>query len=525
MKKSIFYFVIALSVLASCSKDDDLNTLTNDETISSNQTVNENVIILDSENAADITYDATSGSIAFSYDSIVDENNILVVDLDTAGLIRKVNSVTYSSGTYFCETEQATLTEVFSNAEFKLSTKVISPSTSLKSTMSNKEISEALTDDNNYIHPVSVIYKTKDGQTLKSAISGEWGEDMYTKIDFSDLELYSDSYASIYISEGYVSLAPCFKFNFDFEDCDLQTFKFWSDSTEFEIKTVLATEVSAEYTFSVEEELYSDIISISFEFLAGTVPVYIDFDCDLYGGYELSTSAEASATTGFKSTRYTTLGIEYTDDEWSTFSSYDKADTIYSIELNADANLTQRVEIFPRFSVELYDIIGIYTDIIPYVYNENNVNLATTAWDSQIDLGMDARIGTNSSIFGITLFDYSTDKLNIFEFDLWNSPDTLLITSGNNQTGSVNEQLSEPIELLVTDNLGLPAPLVRLDLEITAGDGSFENSTIWTDENGLAEIYWTMGSETGTNTATATILKADDSDISGSPIVLTATAN
>ncbi len=524
MKKSIFYFVIALSVLASCSKDDELDIVTNEST-STGTTVSDEVIVLNSENASDISYDASTGSLSFSFDSTVAANNILVLDLDTTGIIRKVTTVSSSSGIYYCETEQAALKDVFSNAEFKLSTKVYSPPTSLKSTMSNEEISEALTDDDNFIHPVSVIYTTKEGRTLKSAISGEWGDDMYAEIDFSGVEIYSDDYADIYISEGYASLAPCFKFSFDFEDCDLQSFKFWSDSTEFELKTMLTAEVSAAYTFSVEEEIFSDVISVSFEFMAGAIPVYIDFDCDIYGGYEMTTSAAVTATTGYKANRYTTLGIEYADEEWGTFSEYAKADTFYSVELDADANLTQRAEIFPRFSVELYDIIGIYADIIPYAYNENNINLVTTAWDSKIDLGMDARIGTNSSIFGITLFDYSTDKLNLFEYNIWNTPDTVMIVSGNNQSGSVNQQLAEPIELLVTDNFGIAVPLVRLDLAITDGDGSFENYIVWTDENGMATLYWTMGSEAGTNIATATILKADDSNIGGSPIEFTASAN
>ncbi len=522
MKTRISTFVVALLIMASCSKNDDIQTTTND---SASTATNDNVIVLNSENSENISFDENSGNLSFSYDSVVNANSILVLDLDTVGLIRKVNAVSYASGTYTCETEQATLQDVFSNAEFKLSTKVITPSTSLKSTMSNNQISKALTDDNNYIHPVSVIYTTKNGKSLKSAISGEWGNDMYTKIDLSGLEIYSDSYLDVYLSEAYASLAPCFKFNFDFEDSELQNFKFWSDSTNFELKTILTTEVSAAYTYSVEEVLASDIISVSFEFMAGTIPVYIDFDCDLYGGYELSTSAAVTATTGYKANRYVTLGIEYDDEEWSTFNSYAKADTLYSVELDADATLSQRLEIYPRFSVELYDIIGIYTDIIPFIYNENNVNITTTAWDASVDLGIDARIGTNSSIFGITLFDYSTDKLNLLTYNLWNSPDTVMIMSGNNQTGNVNQELDEPIILKVTDNFGVAVPLVRIDLEMISGGASFTDSTIWTDEEGLAYVNWTMGSDAETNIANATVLLADDTNIEGSPLKITATTS
>ncbi len=523
MKKVIIFIVVALNVFFSCSNNEDITPTSNeDNTLSTS--INENVIILNSDNSSEINFNSTSGSLTFSTDSVIEANNVLVLDLDTAGLIRKVNSVSYNSGTYICSTEQATLKDVFCTANFKLSTKVISPSYALKSSMSNQEISEALTDDDNFIHPVSVAYTTKDGKTTKSAISGEWGDDMYTKIDFTGLELYSDDYVDLYISEGYASLAPSFKFSFDFDDSDLQTFKFWSDSTEFELKTMLTAAVSDTYTLSVEEELLSDIINVSFEFMAGAVPVYINFNCDLYGGYELSTSAAVTATTGYKANRYTTLGIEYADEEWNTFSGYAKADTLYSVELDASATLAQRVELYPRFSVKLYDIIGIYTDIIPYIYNENNVNILTSAWDSQVDLGLDARIGTNSSIFGITLFDYSTDKLNLFEYNLWNSPDTLMIVSGNNQAGSTNQQLENPIILQVNDNFGIPVPLARLDLEIVTGDGTFENTTLWTDENGQTSLYWTMGNETGTYTATATVLKADGTNISGSPIAFTATA-
>ncbi|MCU4165611.1 hypothetical protein [Carboxylicivirga caseinilyticus] len=59
------------------------------------------------------------------------------------------------------------LDEVFVNKNFKLNTALIEPQSLLKSNATNLEISNALTDDKGYIHPVKIIYYNQFGEAVK----------------------------------------------------------------------------------------------------------------------------------------------------------------------------------------------------------------------------------------------------------------------------------------------------------------------------------------------------------------------
>ncbi len=102
------------------------------------------------------------------------------------------------------------------------------------------------------------------------------------------------------------------------------------------------------------------------------------------------------------------------------------------------------------------------------------------------------------------------------------SPSTVTVgrgpASGNNQSGTVGQPLSQPIQVIVRRDGGAEAGTqVTWATQATAGTLNPVSST--TDAAGLASSSWTLGTTAGAQTATATV-----SGATGSPVSFMATA-
>ena len=89
--------------------------------------------------------------------------------------------------------------------------------------------------------------------------------------------------------------------------------------------------------------------------------------------------------------------------------------------------------------------------------------------------------------------------------------------SGDQQQGPVGEQLASTLRVLVTID-GAPVPDQTVEWS-ASGNGSVSPTSSETDEEGIAETNWTLGTAVGAQTATATL-----DDATGSPVTFTATA-
>ena len=112
------------------------------------------------------------------------------------------------------------------------------------------------------------------------------------------------------------------------------------------------------------------------------------------------------------------------------------------------------------------------------------------------------------------------------------TPQTLTKVSGDNQAGPASTQLAAPFVVSVLDQDGEAFAGASVTFSVTAGDGmllsaadtnscavgsSTSSTTVLTDANGQAATRLTLGSESGTNTVTATMAGIE-------PVTFTATA-
>jgi hypothetical protein len=91
--------------------------------------------------------------------------------------------------------------------------------------------------------------------------------------------------------------------------------------------------------------------------------------------------------------------------------------------------------------------------------------------------------------------------------------------AGDNQSATVDQDVTTPPTVLVTDVSGNPVKDVTVDFAVESGGGSIAGQHPKTDPNGLAGVSrWTLGTTAGTNTLSAT-----SGGLTGSPVIFTAT--
>ncbi|MBA3444886.1 MAG: DUF1929 domain-containing protein [Gemmatimonadales bacterium] len=95
---------------------------------------------------------------------------------------------------------------------------------------------------------------------------------------------------------------------------------------------------------------------------------------------------------------------------------------------------------------------------------------------------------------------------------------TIADAGGGSQTGTVNQLLSNPLVVLVTDNTGEPVENVSVSWSVQGG-GSVSSTTVTTGSSGRASVTRVLGSEPGEQTTTASV-----AGLSGSPIIFLAIA-
>jgi hypothetical protein len=72
-------------------------------------------------------------------------------------------------------------------------------------------------------------------------------------------------------------------------------------------------------------------------------------------------------------------------------------------------------------------------------------------------------------------------------------PASITVVSGNEQTGTVGEELPQPLVVKVTDASGVPINGVRVEFRVTSGGGHVRADYADADESGIARGYWVVG--------------------------------
>jgi hypothetical protein len=537
MKRILKYvFIFLLILLAACIKEDHYKDIEEIQGIGLPIEINNRTKVLYAYEPYFESFDEITGLLKLhniSETPALNDSDILVIGLDTSGVIRKVvEIIDLESNPIEIITEIASMEDVFIDAEFKLSTELVKPASSFKSAnIFSNQNTEALTDDDGFIHPVKIIIHKKNGEKIiKSALldgkdinddipEGDFifGENLRTKVNF-DGEIYSNNNVSFSIDTGYVEFAPVFKFEFKFQppEIDISKLKiekgelhklvFYSDKTKFDFKTVFKLEAEGEYKTKEHDPkiLLPDILKVSFVFAIGPVPVYMDINCDLRSDFDVNIAGKIEASVGFQSTHYITLGAEYYKSTgWKKINKYTPINTVIPLRYNGPVQFDSRFEIYPRFEVIFYKVIGPYLEVVPFLSSEFNVftQNGVTPWNANVDIGLDLRAGVDIKFLNIEPhFTFEPASWNLYA-----APHKISMASGSGQTQIVNKKMAYPFTVKVEDDKGNPLRFVPVYFSSTNG-GKFDDKIVETKEDGIASAKFTSGSKTGEGEVQAIIM-------------------
>ena len=477
----------------------------------------------------------------------------VIIDEQSGGTIRKITEIIQNGDTVNVLTEQATMEDLFYGTSFKLSTEMVYPSENLKSATLT-EIEKLLTDENGFIHPVEVIYESPDGTRLKSASiytenENTLGGTLYMHKDWSGLTFYDlsgtfslpnkngviVSYSGnvkSYISEGFFTFDPEFKFEFEFDrpkidwenfnvsKGEIKNFKFYSDRSLIDFKNILVFESSVAYEFGKEWTLVSDIINAKFKFLVGGIPLWIDLKIDIKSSLTVEFGGGTITAQGFQNTNYITIGAGFENNNWYTIKEIEKENQVFASN-SGFIKSGIRFDIYPSVEMKLYSIVGPYFKVGPYMDYEANLSLAEN-WDKKIDFGVDANVGVSVDVFGRKIASLNVIDWNFFNTNLWKAPQNLVLLNGNNQSSQTGNVLPLPIQVKVSDSKN--QTLSNVQVHFLPSAGSVSQTIIKTDVNGLAQTSWTLSANPGEQTMTVYLLDGKDQRIDNCSLTVKATA-
>lgn len=149
----------------------------------------------------------------------------------------------------------------------------------------------------------------------------------------------------------------------------------------------------------------------------------------------------------------------------------------------------------------------------------------STATDAQgqasVTWTIGSMAGANNNGVDATASGLSGSPVSFAASATADAPTTISLVSGNAQTGTVGQSLSQPLVVLTEDQFGNPTSGVSVQWTATAGGGSVSASSTPTDAQGQASVTWTLGTVAGTDN---NVFEAAVPGLAGSPIQFTASA-
>jgi uncharacterized protein (TIGR02145 family) len=413
--------------------------------------------------------------------------------------IRVVTATSQNGDTLSVTTVPGSMEDLFINQEFKLTTELLN-NTNKSAYLTKSALAKAMVDNDGYIHPVRVINNIPGN--LKSTQTTDDGSapTINFNYDFSGTPIWNKDGSEISISEGYFKLGAKLNYEFKFESSSfdwnekkfpkgkLTHFKISTDKevTKAEAKVVLTAKTSGKFEEEDTKTLKEKVFTKTFEYLiivppAEPIPFWVTVSVDLMRDASATISGEVSASVGATAGVNLELGASYDNGKWSAISP--KATPSLILEgpsRDANVNIQAKYEVYPHIDVAFYSTLAPYLEIGPYMREELECSAAGN-YKYDFCSGADARLGVRAEIFGIDLFDFKTDDLNLYEDTLYTAPKKVQLISGGNQKGTAGKPLPQPVIVKVLDSKG--NPLKNTLVHFKASMGKLFNSLPLSLEN------------------------------------------
>lgn len=289
-----------------------------------------------------------------------------------------------------------------------------------------------------------------------------------------------------------------------------------------------------EFTFNLTSNTNHNLLDKEFSLfnyikvayiLVGGVPVLVTTDIDFEG----KISAEASTSLVFQHT-FTNAITANAEISYNIGSGWDKEFGIdvknnFENNLEISGSVVQKLEIGPKISFKVYDVIGPYaafklTEKFKLCAKSTNSNPFN--WNGDFDIGSKITAGINAKVLGKDLFDFSDTKERNGLYKL-RFPYKLEYFLGNNQQYNIGEPLEHEPTVFISNNKGKGVANVPVKFEVDPNTTDTVSEVyVLTDAAGYARTTWTINSD-NSSILRAKVVDCDDKNIGNSPYIFRAT--
>ena len=447
---TIMLMVVALFV-AGCEKEKDPVQI--DELH-----INPEYVTIDWDNATLLTTDDSAGDYQIRFDGTVPDihlGSVLAIDQDTVIHYIFVESVRVNGNTLSITSSEASLTDIFYDSRFTLSTETVGKS-KVSGLVFYPEEAYLMDENNSYQvlnlsgrkddtrfthnlwhygfnHDGFVIHSGSAHTILMDKMNMDLDLDMEMYMNFGGRSVYETVADGIdrYRSEAMeVNAALIGKFNTE----QMIRCKIWS---------ICHTSTPS---LTIKSKIFP---SIPIKFMVGPVPIVLKLQSDLCCKAELDASGEIQAYTGFSDQAVGRMGFEWSQTGgMSPVSSFKNTFAFTPPTIEGKGLIQSKLWVFPRISVMLYGVIGPSFDIMPYDkqiirggFREQLVGQTNDycAWSYDNYVGLDLSCGLNLNFFGRQIINdvvgQSLSPWNVVDFHQYHSPKKIVHVSGRPQEG------------------------------------------------------------------------------------------
>lgn len=393
-----------------------------------------------------------AGTYAFGYTGALPGYRAgdVVLGAQKGGFLRKVSAVSVQGGVVSFQTTQASMEDAFKSGTLSLGA---------------------------------------DMGGLRRGTGAAWS------FSLNGLSVYNNGPLNMTLTSGQIEMSPNWDAKLEFEAGKVKHFFMGTTGGSLAGNFLLAVRAAKAVTL-VNQTSTLKHVSKTYIVWAVEVPVVVEMDLDLALEYSAAVDAALARSAAFSTANTFDLWAEYVNKQWKGNNAVASTNTFNLSQRTGEANATIDMALVPKVSFKFYGVGGPYASVGLQEELKGGVASPALDWDFRADVWLHSTVGADVTILGNSLANYSqswdTPKLT------YNAPDHLARTSGDNQTGTANQALAQPIKVQVLDSKGSPQSNVPVYFAAAVGNGTVSPASILSDANGFAQATWTLGASTTT---------------------------
>lgn len=501
----VIMLMVATFLVVGCEKEKE-------PTQSGDMHINPEYVSIDWGNAILLSYDDSTGKYQIQFDGKVPDvhpGSILAIDQDTVVHYIFVENVRVSGNMLSITATEASLTDIFYDSEFTLST--VAEGKSDAKGIVFYPVEAYLMDENNGYQVLNIDGRKEDTRFTHNLWHYGFNHDGYV--------VHSGSNDSIVLDQMNMDLDLDMEMYMNFGGRDVcevvgSSVERWRSKVmkvsaalvgRFNTEQKIRCKVWGSCRYAPDYDLWKHNLfrPLPIRFIVGGVPIVLTLRSDLFRQVEVSANGEIQVYTGFTDHAEGRVGFDWQQTNGMvSVATFENTFGFTPPTVEGKGQIQAKVWAFPRISVMLEDVIGPSFDFMPYLsdtlrggFREQILGQTNDycAWSLDCHTGLDLRCGLSLRFFGYEVENYSTPKWNCIDKKLYHSPKKVLHVSGRPQVGQSAKVQFSVYDTSYLTNQSVMTPLPQIVKFEASGELSSEYGIA---HDGTVSVDWIPNGDT-----------------------------